>query len=222
MVVINIKVISDAVCPFCYVGKKRLERAIDLYRRSVPGGADDRFNISWLPFYLDPGSSKVGIPSLERMAQKFGADRSRAIIAHIRGVGATEGIDFTYAGKAGNTRDAHRLVQLAKQKETDGSTDLENAVITHLFRSYFEDGGDITSHDDLVAAAELSGLDGPEVRAWLSSGKGGVEVDAKVDDAYARGVSGVPHFIINDNIEIGGAQDVQVFVEKLMKARREA
>lgn len=254
MAVINIKVISDAVCPYvsgyaspwlgcpvfadrgigpsqtqCYLGKKRLERAIDVYKKTVPGGADDRFAVSWLPFYLDPDAPKVGIPSSERMAQKFGADRSRALIARMRAVGAAEGIHFTYEGKAGSTRDAHRLVQLAKHKaKADGSTDstdstdLENAVIAQLFRTYFEEGGNITAHDDLAAAAERAGLDGPEVRAWLASDSGGPEVDAAVDEAYARGVSGVPHFIINDSIEVGGAQDVRTFVEEFVRARREA
>ncbi|CAK7201852.1 hypothetical protein SEUCBS139899_004567 [Sporothrix eucalyptigena] len=218
MAAINIKVISDVVCPFCYLGKKRLEKAIELYQKTVPGGADDKFTVSWLPFYLDPTAPKTGIPTKERMAQKFGADRVAALNARMRQMGIAEGINFTQEGKVGNTRDAHRLIQLAK---TQGA-EREDAVVNSLFRSYFEEGGDVTSHDDLVKAAERGGIDAATTRAWLDDGsdKGGAEVDAEVSEAYQRGVHGVPHFIINDSVEVGGAQDVQTFIAEFLRAKK--
>ncbi|CAK7269494.1 hypothetical protein SEPCBS119000_003597 [Sporothrix epigloea] len=220
MAVFNIKVISDVVCPFCYLGKKRLEKAIEIYQKTVPGGSDDRFTVTWLPFYLDPTAPKTGIPTKDRMAQKFGADRVAAMNARMRALGQAEGIQFTQEGKTGNTRDAHRLIQLAK---TQGD-EREDAVVSSLFASYFEEGGDITSHDDLVKAAERGGIDAATARTWLdsSSDNGGAEVDAEVGEAYQRGVHGVPHFIINDKIEVGGAQDVQAFVGEFVRARQAA
>lgn len=174
--------------------------------------------MSWLPFYLDPTAPKTGVPTKERMAQKFGADRVAALNARMRSMGVADGINFTQEGKTGNTRDAHRLIQLAK---TQGA-DKEDSVVSSLFRSYFEEGGDITSHDDLVAAAERAGIDATTVREWLGSDKGGAEVDAEVSEAFQRGVHGVPHFIINDNIEVGGAQDVQTFVGEFLRAKKNA
>ncbi|OAA64671.1 dsba-like thioredoxin domain containing protein [Niveomyces insectorum RCEF 264] len=228
MTAFSIKIISDVVCPFCYLGKKRLEKAISLYKTTIPGAADDRFSISWLPFYLDPEAPKTGVPIKERLAQKFGADRVGQINANMRKAGVAEGIDFTFAGKAGNTRDAHRLVQLAKLKKAaaqagkeDGGPDLEDAVVSSLFRSYFEEGGDVTSHDMLVAAAARAGLDANEARTWLAGDGGGDQVDAEVSAAYQRGVHGVPHFIINDKFEVGGAQDPQVFVGEFLRAKQE-
>ncbi|ERT02683.1 hypothetical protein HMPREF1624_00984 [Sporothrix schenckii ATCC 58251] len=218
MSTINVKIISDVVCPFCYLGKKRLEKAIDVYKKTVPGGADDRFDVSWQPFYLDPNAPKTSVPTKQRLAQKFGADRAEDLNARMRAMGAAEGINFTHEGKVGNTRDAHRIIQLAK---TQGA-DKEDSVVSSLFRSYFEEGGDITSHDDLAAAAERGGLDAATVRDWLSSDKGGTEVDAEVSEAFQHGVHGVPHFIINDSVEVGGAQDVQTFVGEFLRAKKNA
>ena len=186
----------------------------------MPGGSDDRFNVTWLPFYLDPNSPKKGIPINERMAQKFGADRVDALNARMRLMGQAEGINFTYQGKVGNTRDAHRLIQLAK---TQGP-ERQDAVVSSIFTSYFEEGGDITSLNDLIEAAERGGIDAATTRAWLTdaSDKGGAEVDAEVGEAYQRGVHGVPHFVINDKIEIGGAQDVQTFVGEFLRAKKDA
>jgi len=202
----------------CYLGKKRLERAIDVYKKSVPGGSEDTFTVTWSPFYLDPSLPKRGIPVLERMAQRFGADRLEAMNARMRLMGRAEGIDFTQQGKVGNTRDAHRLVQLAKTKGLDA----QDRVVSELFRSYFEQGGDVTSHEMLVAAAEKAGLDGAEARSWLEGEGGGKEVDAEVEEAYREGIHGVPNFTINDRFKIEGAQDVEAFLEEFIVAKQAA
>lgn len=133
-------------------------------------------------------------------------------------MGAAEGINFTLEGKLGNTRDAHRLVQLAKTK----SNELENKVILELFKSYFEQGGDITSFEMLTAAGEKAGLDKSETRAWLESGKGGAEVDREVEEAYRKGVSGVPNFTINGRYDLSGAQEPETFVAEFLRAKESA
>ncbi|KAI8622910.1 DSBA-like thioredoxin domain-containing protein, partial [Xylariaceae sp. FL1651] len=211
----NIKIVSDTVCPWCYVGKKRLDRAIELYRKTYPAGRDDTFAISWAPFYLDPTSPAVGVPVKERMAQKFGATRLEMIHQRLSTIGQEEGIKFTFAGRIGNTRDSHRLIQLGKTK----GTEVENRVVMELFKSYFEGEGDITSHATLIAAAEKAGLAAAEVKEWLETGKGGAEVDKEVQEAYANDIHGVPHFTIQGTHNIGGAQEAEVFMSTFAKIK---
>ncbi|KAL1884132.1 hypothetical protein VTK73DRAFT_6801 [Phialemonium thermophilum] len=215
----DVRVVSDVICPWCYLGKRRLERAIDVYKKVVPGGANDSFHVTWHPFYLDPTLPKVGVETSTHLANKFGPDRVRMIQARLKTLGETEGIHFDFGkNKVGNTRDAHRVVQLAKTK----SGDLENKVVEELFRSYFEQGGDVTSHDMLIAAAERAGLSREETKKWLEDGSGGAEVDREVKQAYAEGIHGVPDFLINGRYRINGAQDVEAFVSEFVRAKEAA
>jgi predicted DsbA family dithiol-disulfide isomerase len=198
------------------VGKKRLERAIQTYRRDVPDGANDTFSISWHPFYLDPTLPRSGIDRKEHLLKKFGPERMAMASAHLKTLGEAEGIKFSFGGKIGNTRDAHRLVQLAKTK----SNEMENRLISTMFRSHFEEDADITSQDALVAMGEEAGLDRAEVEQWLEEGKGGQEVDREVEEAYSDGIHGVPRFIINNRYDVEGAQDVQTFVDIFVRAKK--
>lgn len=201
------------------MGKKRLDRAIDVYKKTTPGGSEDTFNITWKPYYLDPTLPQgEGIPVLERMAQKFGADHQGIMTQRMSLMGQSEGICFSFQGKIGNTRDAHRLVQLARTKGGDAP----DKVMAELMKAFFEEGGDITSHEMLLAAGGKAGLDTAEAKKWLEEGKGGDEVDEEVEWAYAKGIRGVPHFIINDRFEIGGAQDVEAFLSQFARAKQAA
>lgn len=171
------------------------------------------------PFYLDPTLPRgKSMPVQERMAQKFGSDRLGAMTERMRLMGQSEGICFTFQGKIGNTRDAHRLSQLAKTK----GSDVQSKLMAALMQSYFEESGDVTSHHTLLTAAEKAGLDRAEAKAWLEEDKGGDEVDKAVEWAYAKGIQGVPHFIINDRYEIGGAQDVEAFLGEFVRAKSAA
>lgn len=213
------KLLQLTSIPQCYLGKKRLERAIDVYKKTVPGGSSDTFAITWKPFYLDPTLPPGrGIPVRERMAQKFGADREAAITQRLAAMGQGEGICFTFSGKMGNTRDAHRLVQLARTK----GGDTQDRLMSAMMRGYFEEGGDITSREELVKAAVEAGIGENEASSWLEDGKGGEEVDKEVEWAYGHGISGVPHFIVNGKYEISGAQDVEAFVGELVRAKGSA
>ncbi|KAK1766639.1 DSBA oxidoreductase [Phialemonium atrogriseum] len=211
----TIKIVSDTVCPWCYIGKKRLDKAIELYRKVYPGGRDDTFTVSWHPFYLDPTSPKKGIPMMERLVDRFGPERVPAMQERLTSMGRQEGIEFSFAGKLGNTRDSHRLIQLGKTK---GEV-VESRVVLELFRDYFEGTGDITSHETLVGVGVKAGLDGEEVKDWLETGKGGEEVDAEVQQAVRKNIHGVPNFTIQDKYEINGAQDPQDFVEVFTKIK---
>lgn len=202
----------------CYVGKKRLERAIQTYKREVSGGANDTFSVSWHPFYLDPTLPKTGVDRNVHLAKKYGPERMAMATAHLKALGEAEGIKFSLQGKLGNTRDAHRLVQLAKTK----SKDAEDRLISSLFKSHFEEDADITSQDALIAIGEKAGLDRAEVKDWLDKGKGGPEVDREVEEAYRRGIHGVPNFTINGQYQLEGAQDVQRFLEVFARAKKSA
>ncbi|KAH8880339.1 thioredoxin-like protein [Thozetella sp. PMI_491] len=215
MATINIRVVSDVICPWCYVGKKRLEKAIEMYKKVIPDGAQDIFTISWHPFYLDPSLPKTGLDRRAHLIKKFGADRLEMIDERLKSIGEGEGIHFSLKGRIGNTRDAHRLVQLAKSK----SSEIENKVVASLFKTHFEEDGDMTSYDVLVTAGEKAGLDGAEIRQWLEEGKGGEDVDREVEQAYRRGVQGVPDFLINGKFHVSGAQEAEVFLEGFVRAK---
>ena len=131
------------------------------------------------------------------------------IFDRLGAVGKDVGINFSFGGKTGNTRDSHRLVQLGKTK----GADVQTRVVEELFRSYFENEKDITSHDVLREAGVKAGLPVEEVKGWLNSDKGGQEVDREVMEAQIRGVSGVPNFVLQGKYEIGGAQDGEAFVK---------
>ena len=132
-------------------------------------------------------------------------------------LGKSDGIDFKFGGKTGNTRDSHRLIQLGKAK----SPAVQTRVVEELFAAYFENEKDITSHDVLVDAGVKAGLNAAEVKEWLGSGKGGPEVDKEVQKAYEQSISGVPNFTIQDQFEIGGAQEPAAFVQLFEKIKKQ-
>ncbi|KAI1437341.1 DSBA-like thioredoxin domain-containing protein [Xylaria sp. CBS 124048] len=211
----SIKIVSDTVCPWCYIGKKRLDRAIDLYRKTYPAAQNDTFTISWAPFYLDPSAPAVGVPLPERLVERFGPERADYIHTALTKLGREEGINFAFASRTGNTRDTHRLIQLGKTK----GNDVENRVVLELFKSYFESDGDITSHASLISTAEKAGLTPSEVKEWLETGKGGAEVDREVRAARMQGISGVPNFTIQGVHNVNGAQEPGVFVDLFSKIK---
>lgn len=132
-------------------------------------------------------------------------------------LGKSDGIDFKFGGKTGNTRDSHRLIQLGKAK----SPAVQTRVVEELFAAYFENEKDITSHDVLVDAGVKAGLNAAEVKEWLGSGKGGPEVDKEVQEAYEQSISGVPNFTIQDQFEIGGAQEPADFVQLFERVKKQ-
>ena len=131
------------------------------------------------------------------------------MIDRLTGVGKEVGINYSFGGNTGNSRDSHRLIQLGKTK----GPDVQTRVVEELFKSYFENEGDITSHEMLQAAGVKAGLDAVDVKEWLNSDKGGPQVDREVMEAQIRGVSGVPNFVMQRKYEIGGAQDPESFVK---------
>lgn len=207
MTAFNISVTSDTVCPWCYVGKNKLEAGIRAYQQQQQkqSQSGDNFSISWKPFYLNPDAPQKGTDKQAMYESRFGRDRTAQIQQRLSAEGAKVGIAFRYGGKTGNTRNSHRLIKLAAKQ------DLQNRVVEELFKSYFEEERDITDLEVLRDAGVRAGLEAGLVESWLHGEDGGREVDEEVSEARAGLVTGVPHFVINGKYEIQGAQDAEGF-----------
>jgi predicted DsbA family dithiol-disulfide isomerase len=198
---IPLDIYSDPICPWCYIGKARLDRALE----SRP---DHPFEIRWHPFQLNPDMPPEGISRDEYMALKFG-DAQGILAAHRPVIEAAEhaGITFDFPAitRTPSTLDAHRLIHWA------GLEGRQNAMVAALFRAYFREGRDIGDHDTLLDLARQSGLDAALIERLL-----GTDADANLIReadrmARARGISGVPFFIIDGKYAVSGAQPVQVW-----------
>ena len=202
----ELSVISDAICPWCYVGKRRLEQALALIDGARP------FKVTWRPFQLNPQMPKEGMDSREYRMRKFGSwERAQARYAQMREVGRSVGIDFRHdlMARIPNTFDAHRLIWLAGR---EGSQD---TVVERLFRAYFSEGSDIGDRRVLAELASEAGLDGTRTAPFLASSEGTAEVAAEEDVAKRAGLSGVPTFVLDGRVLLSGAQPPEVIVQAL-------
>ncbi|KAJ3232644.1 hypothetical protein HDU78_006954 [Chytriomyces hyalinus] len=203
---LTVTIITDTVCPWCYVGKKRFERAVTSFKLR-PGFEDVEFKLTYQPFQLNPAQSKEGEDKIKMYERKFGKARYEQMMGHLKQVGVAEGIQFSSGGMIGNSLDSHRLVKfaglLADQKQ--------DAVINRLYRAYFEEEKNIADSQVLVSIAESAGLDGAKVREMLAGDHLLKETQDAVDQVHASGVSGVPFFIVGDKFAVSGAQDPAAF-----------
>lgn len=142
-------------------------------------------------------------------ASKFGPEKAALISQRLEAVGKMVGINFSFGGKTGNTRDSHRVIEMAGRM-SEGTQD---RVVKELFQAYFEKEQDITSHEVLRTAAMKAGIGEGKVDGWLKSDEGGQAVDTGVMEAQAKGISGVPNFTLQGKYEIGGAQDPAAFLQ---------
>jgi len=209
---IYVDIVSDTICPWCYIGKRRFERALDL------SGRND-IAISWRPFQLNPDMPPEGMTRDDYVRAKFGGgDRPRQIYQAIAESGREAGIEFQFSKikRTPNTVLSHRLIFWSAAQER------QDEVVAELFRGYFEDGFDIGDLDTLVECAGRAGLDRELARQFLLSDEGRQEVVAS--DVYARrlGINGVPCFIVNRKYAVSGAQPPSAFVEVFNLAERDA
>jgi predicted DsbA family dithiol-disulfide isomerase len=207
---ITIDVVSDVVCPWCFVGKRRLEAAL-----KQEGGV----LVRWRPYQLDATIPAEGLDRKAYMSAKFRDEAKIAEIhARLTALGAEAGIAFDFAAiqRSPNTLDAHRLIRFAD------SAGLADAVVERLFTDYFERGRDIGDREVLVAAGRDCGLDPDALRAQLESGEGAAETRKEIEAAQKLGVSGVRFFIFASKFAVSGAQSEQVFAEALSEARKAA
>ncbi len=213
-----IDVISDVVCPWCYIGKRKLELALNELRAREP--ALD-IAVRWHPFQLNPDMPAGGMPRGSYLAAKFGgSDRAAEIYSRVRAVGAEVGIPFAFERIAmqPNTLEAHRLIAWAQAR---GDLDATGALLERLFHAYFVDGGFLGNRDELVRAAVAAGFDPVEARAMLASHEGTDAVAAEDREARDVGIQGVPFFIFNGRIAVSGAHDPPTLLDAIAAARQD-
>lgn len=192
---------TDIVCPWCYIGVTRFERALERF--------DGDVQIRLHAFQLDPDAPVPGIPALQRYAQKFGAE-APSILERVQAEAAKDGIDMRFdRAISANTFDAHRLLRLAAQSGKE--RDLE----TSLYRAYFTDGLDVSDRAVLADRAASVGIDRAEAAAHLESDAGVDDVRGDLETALQRGIRGVPAFVFEDQYLVPGAVDTETFVRIL-------
>ncbi len=211
-----VDVVSDVVCPWCYIGKRKLERALAEVRARETG---IEVVVRWHPFELNPDLPVKGIARADYLEAKFGGgQRASEIYARVQAVGLAVGIafDFERITRQPNTRDAHRLIAWAQQ-----AGDAE-PLVEHLFRAYFIEGRQLTDAGELTAIAEEAGFPRDSAQALLASERLRTEVEAEYREAQDAGITGVPFFIFNGRTAVSGAHDPPALLEAIAAARAPA
>lgn len=203
----DVEVWSDIACPWCYIGKRRFEAALEQFEHR------DEVDVTWRSFELDPGAphERTG-DRAERLAQKYGmtVEQAREAERRLTGVAAGEGLDFRFdIARSGNTFDAHRLVHLAE------THDLQDAMKERLLRGYFTEGELMSDDDALVRMAVEVGLEEHEVRELLAGDRYANEVRADERSAGELGISAVPTFVVDRKLGASGAQPPQALLDLL-------
>jgi len=211
--IIKIDVVSDVVCPWCYIGKRRLEKAIDQLKDKIV------FEVEYLPFELNPDTPKEGVNHKEYLIKKFGGEaRYHQLTNHVVDVAAQEGLKFNFGDDqiTPNTLDSHRLIALAKKHGK------QHEMKEALMSAYFEKGVDLTQTKNLIALATQLGMNAKEVEAFLKTEELAAEVKLEEKLNYQRGISGVPFYIINNKYGVSGAQPTEAFLQVFTEVGSEA
>ncbi|MFJ8581444.1 DsbA family protein [Micromonospora sp. NPDC093277] len=207
----EIEIYADVVCPWCWIGKRRLEQALESY--------DGEVTIRFRPFQLDPTPVTEPKPLVEALAAKFGGrERAEGMFAHVTQVAAGAGLDlhFERAVQA-NTFEAHRLIRYATERGRAAE------LVEALYRAHFHDGVNVGSTEALVKLATEVGLDEAETREYLESNLGRREVAAALATAREIGVSSVPTFVLAGKYAVTGAQEPETLLAALREvAQRES
>ncbi|KAJ0163359.1 hypothetical protein CTA2_3118 [Colletotrichum tanaceti] len=215
MTVIKIEAVTDLLCPWCYVGKKSLDRAIAEYRAIDPSA---EFEVVWKPFYLNPALKSTGYDKRVVYKTLFAAlsGDSATQLARVTSACADVGISLNIAGSMGNSRQAHKLLALALRRKGPVA---QNCLLEALFRGHFELGEDISDRHFLLAAATSPavGLGRDDARAALDDNHTGKAVDEDVLGAKRAGITSVPTFTVQGRWRVGGSQDPDVFLRVFEK-----
>lgn len=204
---IHVEVVSDVVCPWCYIGKRRMEKAVERLKD------DFDFQITFSPFELNPDMPEEGANQKAYLVQKFGSEeRYHQVTEHVTQVAREEGLSFHFdkQSTSPNTRDAHRIIWFARQEG-------KQAEVKEAFlKAYFEEGIDLSRKDNLVDVAVSAGLEKERVESLLNSDFAKAEVAMSEQMNQQRGISGVPFYIINKQYGLSGAQPSETF-EKVFR-----
>lgn len=203
---IAIDIVSDVVCPWCYLGAQNLKTAL----AALP---DIPVEIRWRPFQLDPTIPQGGVDRAEYMARKFPPERLAAAHDRLRESGRDAGIAFDFAAIAlsPNTLDAHRVIRWA------AGAGVQDRVARALFKAFFEDGEDIGDGETLARIAGANGMDESVVAALLAANADRPEVETEIRTAQGMGITGVPCFIFDGRYAVMGAQPVEALVDSVRK-----
>ena len=202
---LHIDVVSDVVCPWCYIGKKRLEGALALID-------DVDVSVRWRPFFLNPWIPREGVERDKYLETKFGSVAAyKGIASNVAQAAASEGLEYNSAriSRQPNTTDCHRLIYWAEQTGRAG------AMKQRLMDLYFTEGADLSDRDVLASAAADVGLDAADVRNRLDSDADKARVEAEANSAKEAGIDGVPTFIIGGVAAISGAQSPEVLANAI-------
>ncbi|MEO1541169.1 MAG: DsbA family oxidoreductase [Pseudomonadota bacterium] len=197
---IQLDIISDPICPWCYIGKAKLDQALESARRQP-------FDIHWRPFQLNPDMPPEGMDRRAYLEGKFGKDRATAFYAQIEEAARAAGlnVDFAAITRTPNTIDAHRVIRWAR------TTGHQSRVVAQLFTRYFREGQDISDPEVLADAAAAGGMERDIVARLLTGDADRAEVIAADQEARQMGVRGVPTFIVAGQYALSGAQDPELW-----------
>lgn len=210
---LRVDIWSDVVCPWCYIGKRRFESALERFEHR------DDVQVSWHSFELDPKApASSERPAAERLAEKYGmsVEQAEAMHAQMTELAAVEGLEFHLDRSRGaNTFDAHRLIALAAERG------VQDAVKERLMRAYFTEGEPVADPEALVRVVAEAGLDADEARAVLAGDRYAEAVREDERTAARIGISGVPFFVLDRRYGVSGAQPADVLLEALERAWQE-
>ena len=212
---LNIDIVSDVVCPWCYIGKRNVEQAIAQWQTQHP---DAVVNVRWHPFQLNPDLPLEGTDRKGYLETKFGGpERAKEIYARVSAAGRNAGLALNFDGilKQPNTLAAHALIAYAQTANEGAHAD---AVAERLFKAYFVDGEFIGDVDVLVAIAADCGLDAEATRGVLSERATLDKIAALDVNVRQQGITGVPFFIFNQKVALSGAQPPDVLLDAMEKS----
>lgn len=209
----NVEIWSDVMCPFCYIGKSKFEKALEQFPHK------NDINIIWKSFQLDPTTvTDPSLNTIENLAEKKGWSKEQAdeTVAHVTNIAKQVGLDFHFEKTVvANSFDAHRLSHLAKKYGK------QNELEEKLFAAYFTEGKNTADYDTLLQIGTEVGLDVKEIEDVLKSDTYANEVQLDIKQAQQIGVSGVPFFVLDNKYAISGAQEPDAFLQALKKAYEE-
>jgi protein disulfide-isomerase len=205
----KIEIWSDILCPFCYIGKRKLEKALETFE------GKEFLEIDWRSYQLDPDAkSQPNTDVYDYLAKRKGQTRDWSVKMHeqVANTAKQEGLEYNFEKSIiANSYDAHRLIHLAKKYK------LGDQAEETIFKAYFTEGKDIANKTTLIAIGKEIGLKEEEINEVLNSDKYGAEVRADIEEAQNIGVRGVPFFVMDRAYAVSGAQPVEVFTETLEK-----
>lgn len=207
---LEVDVISDVMCPWCFIGKRRLERAAEL-------APEQHLEVRWRPFQLDATIPPDGMDRQTYLDRKFGRDQAREIYAGIEAAGAAEGIPFAFdlITRSPNTLNAHRLIRWS------ANSGRQDDAVERLFTLFFVEGEDIGSKDVLLGVAREIGMDDEIAGQLLESGADTELVEKEIALAHRMGVQGVPAFVIANRYIVMGAQTPELLADAFNRAADE-